>query len=352
MNRFFASCALLISSLAVIAQAPVIVAGDLTGANSPVTVNILTIQGTMPNTSVSVNTDSSGYFADTLMLSSNTGWIQVWFVDCTSNVVNASDSYQMTALGANVYFPLNYCNAVFDCLGVPNGPAVPGSPCDDNDSTTVQDTYQSDCSCSGFPANPCYAGFQVNQAIDVFTGQAVPGMLSVLPGANINPVGTLYGYQYLWDFGDGSTSTAAFPSHTYSGNGPYLLCFTVNYNWLGTSCSNTFCDTVSVDSAGIIIPIQPGSSGFTINVGSSGTVGLSAPEEPATFSVFPNPCSDFIQFDAQLQDVMRVYDSSGKLMDLDGPAAGSLDVRSLTPGIYYLQLERDGTKLSCSFLKH
>jgi hypothetical protein len=36
-----------------------------------------------------------------------------------------------------------------DCLGVANGPAVPGSACDDNNPGTANDTWDNDCNCVG-----------------------------------------------------------------------------------------------------------------------------------------------------------------------------------------------------------
>ncbi|HEY0029706.1 MAG TPA: PKD domain-containing protein [Bacteroidia bacterium] len=51
---------------------------------------------------------------------------------------------------------------------------------------------------------------------------------------------------YLWDFGDGTTSTLATPSHIYSGPGPFNLCLTVDN---GSGCSQTYCDILTnVDS--------------------------------------------------------------------------------------------------------
>jgi|GEM_PF-2507216 len=48
---------------------------------------------------------------------------------------------------------------------------------------------------------------------------------------------------FLWNFGDGSSSTAQHPSHIYN-YGSYLVCLT-SYDTL-TNCSHTFCDTVQV----------------------------------------------------------------------------------------------------------
>ena len=51
---------------------------------------------------------------------------------------------------------------------------------------------------------------------------------------------------YLWDFGDGTTSTSATPTHVYSGTGPYLLCLSIDD---GVGCTDMFCDSlISADS--------------------------------------------------------------------------------------------------------
>jgi hypothetical protein len=39
-----------------------------------------------------------------------------------------------------------------DCLGVPNGTALPGSPCDDNDPNSINDTWTAGCDCTGIPS--------------------------------------------------------------------------------------------------------------------------------------------------------------------------------------------------------
>lgn len=46
-----------------------------------------------------------------------------------------------------------------------------------------------------------------------------------------------------WDFGDGNTSTATNPSHTYSANGTYNVCLVIGN---GGSCSDTTCQSITV----------------------------------------------------------------------------------------------------------
>jgi len=40
---------------------------------------------------------------------------------------------------------------LIDCTGVPGGPLLPGTPCDDGDPTTGNDAWTSDCTCLGLP---------------------------------------------------------------------------------------------------------------------------------------------------------------------------------------------------------
>ena len=44
-------------------------------------------------------------------------------------------------------------NTPVDCAGTPNGPANPGYSCNDGNSFTVFDFYQSNCTCAGFPTD-------------------------------------------------------------------------------------------------------------------------------------------------------------------------------------------------------
>jgi len=85
---------------------------------------------------------------------------------------------------------------------------------------------------------------------------------------------------YFWDFGDGTTSTLAYPSHTYADTIPVQLCLTITD---GASCTSTFCDSI----------LTPGRSGtpFTINV--MNPMGISENENTITsLENYPNPFSD------------------------------------------------------------
>lgn len=52
--------------------------------------------------------------------------------------------------------------------------------------------------------------------------------------------------QYVWNFGDGSTSTVTNAEHVYQQNGTYTVCLTVYYG----NCVDSTCTTVVVDDIG------------------------------------------------------------------------------------------------------
>jgi PKD repeat protein len=75
-----------------------------------------------------------------------------------------------------------------------------------------------------------------------FTTIDSAGFIYFLPN-NYNPA-----WDYIWQFGDGSSSTGNWTSHLYSGPGPWVACLTVIDSNAG--CSDTWCDTVIVNSTG------------------------------------------------------------------------------------------------------
>lgn len=51
---------------------------------------------------------------------------------------------------------------------------------------------------------------------------------------------------YLWDFGDGTYSHIRDPGHSYLHTGSYVVCLTVTDSTSGGSCTDTWCDSVTV----------------------------------------------------------------------------------------------------------
>lgn len=133
------------------------------------------------------------------------------------------------------------------------------------------------------------------------------------------------GGSYLWDFGDGNTSTTQNPIHTYSAIGNFNVCLTVT-----DACGNDQdCQQVSILAAGTI-PGIPGS----------------------TFTVFPNPNAGLAKVALQLPAAeavqLNVYNHLGmrvQSVDLGQVQSGNyeLPLQGLATGQYMVELRTANT---------
>ena len=464
MNRklqgLFLAVAMLLTT-ATFAQNIVGVFGTLAGTQGyPVSVHVETVQNTLPYTHDIVVTNINGYFGDTLNLSSSTGWIMVWFEDCDSNIVSGTATYTGNSV---LNFTFNYCqnNMFYDCNGVLNGPDMPGTPCDDNDPNTINDTWTSNCACVGIPqyydclgvlngpdmpGAPCddgdpntgpdfwdsncfCVGDSLNNQVDclgvpggnawpgtpcddndpntfndlwsmncvcigdstnvwidcngVVNGPDVPGASCDdgdpntsndtwdancnCAGVNSNPCDATFDvvqaydssqgqipfevwayyynnnvfFSYNWDFGDGTFSTDPYPTHTYSGNGPYLLCLTIT----GNGCQDTYCDTVQLDPNGILVPGQ--GAGFTLNIFNANALGVEDVELIDDISIVPNPVNGpfdlVLESKESVQGTIEMIDLTGRVLSSENiriqTGANRISMNSdLRPGTYLIRL--------------
>lgn len=86
----------------------------------------------------------------------------------------------------------------------------------------------------------------------------------------LSPVSATPGSQYLWTFGDGTSSTDISPLKTWNQSGTYLVCLTIQNQF----CSNTFCDSVTVtgsmaitdENAGTVVEVYPNPFTETVTV--------------------------------------------------------------------------------------
>jgi PKD repeat protein len=58
---------------------------------------------------------------------------------------------------------------------------------------------------------------------------------------------------WQWNFGDGSTSTAQNPVHTYQAGGTYFVCLTVSSNDIGNECNDVLCVPVTIHEPGTCV---------------------------------------------------------------------------------------------------
>lgn len=256
----------------------------------------------------------------------------------------------------------------YDCLGVLNGPSLPGTPCWLFGSNALG-TWSADCDCVPGTGNDCQAGFWAMQAFESDpnnpNGAGTPIPYEVWVWNLSSGTG---GMTYTWDFGDGSTSALAFPTHTYSGNGPYLLCLTIAD---GTGCTDVFCDSISIDGDGILVgmALENGADGsaarqdgFTINVQNPLVMGASETSALSQAAIWPNPTTGELNLAlvslAEGAVDIAILDVNGRLVQSDrrtaamGRSQSVVNANALPAGVYTLRAtDRDGKAISLRFVK-
>ncbi|MGJ8661819.1 MAG: PKD domain-containing protein, partial [Bacteroidota bacterium] len=138
---------------------------------------------------------------------------------------------------------------------------------------------------------------------------------------------------YLWNFGDGTTSTMMDPAHVYNTVGTFTVTLTVT-NACG---SNTFTGTVV-----------------------SSTIGLEEVNGVGTISVYPNPSNGLFQIDFNMNNdmnitvqVTNVLGESVYMKDLGSISAthkDAIDITNAAPGVYYVTIVSNNEKVMTSKL--
>jgi len=155
-------------------------------------------------------------------------------------------------------------------------------------------------------------------------------------------------FSYLWNFGDGDTSTQEFPNHTYAVPGYYVVCLTVSN---GNGCSFTFCDSAFYAFK------YGGGPMAQFNVTNEVVVsalGVNNITKANTVSVYPNPANSEITINAAGQkiDNATIYDINGQtVLNAKSPSQNQVDVSQLTDGIYFIEVKVNGTSTRLKFVK-
>jgi len=123
---------------------------------------------------------------------------------------------------------------------------------------------------------------------------------------------------WLWDFGDGNTSTSQNPSHTYATSGNYTVCLTTS-----TACgTDSTCSIVTVSTIGLL------------------------DLEGETFVAYPNPANNVLNIQsAQNIVLVEMMDMTGRLVVSNEYNTTAVEVKTsqLAEGRYTLRaLQADG----------
>ncbi|MFM8916270.1 MAG: PKD domain-containing protein, partial [Bacteroidota bacterium] len=142
---------------------------------------------------------------------------------------------------------------------------------------------------------------------------------------------------YTWNWGDGTSSTGAYPSHTYAGPGTYTICLFISDS---QGCTDSVCYSFA------LLRLQGGAP-ITINV-VPGNTGIGEPIQSLPMTVFPIPAKDQVQirFNSPAPDRLqiRLMDVAGRVLkqELKVVEAGdinmSLELQNIPAGIYVLDV--------------
>jgi hypothetical protein len=131
---------------------------------------------------------------------------------------------------------------------------------------------------------------------------------------------------FIWDFGDGNTSTQENPTHTYDNTGAYEVSLTSN------ACDETSTKTQSIEVAIL------SKADFTIE----------------QLRLYPNPSADFVYLMAAEDSSIRIFDNAGKELKTRISLTEDkyqLDIRELSAGIYFVQIQKDNREKTFKIVK-
>lgn len=150
----------------------------------------------------------------------------------------------------------------------------------------------------------------------------------------------------VWNWGDGSSSTGMYPSHTYSSAGNYSICLSVT---LSCNATATYCTNQYLSKAA-------GSGMILVNVQRPLLqLGIAAGTPEINFNFYPNPNNGHLSIQLSntvLPGAITVYDLSGRLV------AGPLPIEAehheidlmLPAGFYLLTLKNSQAQVQKKML--
>ena len=156
------------------------------------------------------------------------------------------------------------------------------------------------CTCNGAPITPSFTSSGVTTIQFTYTGTTVYDSLK-------------------WHFGDGTTSTAVNPVHTYTASGTYNVCVDLFSSCVSDRPYAQYCDTVNI------------------------TTGIANIIKAGGIYIYPNPVTNALNITAPNNiQCMIISNSLGQCVYRKTATAGSasqiIDVSDFPPGIYFIKI--------------
>ncbi|QNL22754.1 T9SS type A sorting domain-containing protein [Hyphobacterium sp. CCMP332] len=251
----------------------------ITGASNPHTEVITAAQGTFTYTIVSVTDQDSTKTAPDPSLSGSAE-ITALFTGANDATLSGTGSIcegdtsiiNFSANGGTSPFDIEINNGVGSILGVANNSDILVTPSDTSTFTLLNVSDANGCMTTVFSST---ASFNVTQSPNSFF------LKSINKGIVTFNNSTSGASSYLWDFGDGNTSTQQNPVHAYLTTGQFTVSLTSTNN---QSCSNTYSEIITISEISSIRGLLAGES----------------------FELYPNPVENQVQFRIQLNSEQNI----------------------------------------------
>lgn len=177
--------------------------------------------------------------------------------------------------------------------------------------------------------NPCQAGFYIYPDSN--------GAPHTYIGVNTSTGGN----SYTWLWGDGTSSTGQFPSHTYANAGNYTICLVIGNP--ATNCIDSFCLAATINKTEAMV---------TINFQAPAAVG---DVSNSVASIYPNPTNDYLIVKGVQAEALQVeiYTLSGsKLKSVSAVANQQINMKDIPSNMYLLKVTNsDGISKYAKFMK-
>ncbi|MGZ3866623.1 MAG: choice-of-anchor tandem repeat GloVer-containing protein [Bacteroidia bacterium] len=193
---------------------------------------------------------------------------------------------------------------------------------------TIGATSSANCSTSASAATHYTITVMPNPNVNfTLTANPTPHVWDTYPAIS----GGTTPYNYLWNWGDGTTDNILYTSHIYTTAGNYSLCLTVTD---ANGCSGSYCQNDSLYRTNGLIQIN------VIN----GSTGTNQTTGKYQLSIYPNPANTIVQIrGVKQQEEVQVLDVTGRDLYCETLEIKEnirmLDVSKLTNGIYFVRIK-------------
>jgi PKD repeat protein len=209
--------------------------------------------------------------------------------------------------------------------------------------------YSTYCDSIIIPTNPCNAN--VNFVMVQDSTQALTWWAWANYPSNVSNA--------VWTWGDNSTSTGFYPSHTYSASGFYNICVTITVSCAGTGsfCANTFINkSADASSSSAMRRVYVISGTAPTNIKQHANTDLIS-----DLVLYPNPAKDLTRLKVNMStyaDVnISIYEITGKLVQQqeysasEGSNTIDIQTNSLNKGMYFVTLNSGNAKKTLRLIK-